>query len=140
MLSIKKKDLKKKGLGNKPTAAQPVEAEEIEKMWSSGAAGFQHPQALLHLVWCNNVTHLGMRGFQEQHDCQMSDFYITEQYIEYKERQTKNCQGDEGTARKRARKYNNKIWKTNGGERDLYRALSTLAIVRKVTEFLTTFS
>ncbi|KAJ7391210.1 hypothetical protein OS493_019341 [Desmophyllum pertusum] len=64
MLSIKKKDLKKKGLGNKPHAAHPVEAEEIEKMWSSGAIGLQNPRALLHLVWWNNVTHLGMRGFK----------------------------------------------------------------------------
>lgn len=33
-----------------------------------------------------------------------------------------NRQGDEGSSRKGARKYNNKIWKTNGGERDPYRA------------------
>lgn len=122
MLSIKKKDLKKKGLGNKPHAAHPVEAEEIEKMWSSGAIGLQNPRALLHLVWWNNVTHLGMRGFKEQHDCQLSDFTMTEQYVEYTERQTKNRQGGEGSARKRARKYNNKIWKTDGGERDPFRA------------------
>ena len=69
-----------------------------------------------------NVTHLGMRGFKEQHDCQLSDFTVTEQYIEYKERQTKNRQGDEPTATKRARKYNNKIWRTDGGKRDPHRA------------------
>ena len=63
-----------------------------------------------------------MRGFKEQHDCQLSDFTVTEQYIEYKERQTKNRQGDEPTATKRARKYNNKIWRTDGGERDPHRA------------------
>ena len=68
------------------------------------------------------VTHLGMRGFKEQHDCQLSDFTVTEQYIQYKERQTKNCQGDEPTATKRARKYNNKIWSTDGGERQPHRA------------------
>ena len=87
MLSMKKKDLKQKGLGNKPNAAQPVETEDIEKMWSSGAIGHQNPRSLLHLVWWNNVRHLGMRGFKEQHDCQLTE---TEQYIEYKERQTKN--------------------------------------------------
>ena len=47
---------------------------------------------------------------------------MTEQYIEYKERQTKNRQGDEATATKRARKYKNKIWRTDGGERDPHRA------------------
>jgi hypothetical protein len=63
-----------------------------------------------------------MRGVKEQYDCQIEDFTITEQYIEYQERQTKNRQGDEGSGRKRARKYNNKIWRTDGGERDPYRA------------------
>ena len=63
-----------------------------------------------------------MRGFKEQHDCQLSDFTLPEQYIEYKERQMKNRQGDERTVTKRVRKYNNKIWRTDGGERDLHRA------------------
>ena len=92
-------------------------------MWSSGAIGLQNTRSLLHLVWWND-THLGtaIRGFKEQHDCQPSDFTVTEQYIEYKERQTKNHQGDEPTAAKRARMYNNKIWRTDGGERDPHRA------------------
>ena len=122
MLSMKKKDLNQKGLDNKPNAAQPVETEDFEKMWSSGAIGLQNPRTVLHVVWWKNVTHLGMRGVKEQHDCQVSDFNMTEQYIEYKERQTKNRHGDEPTASKRARKYNNKIWRTDGGERDPHRA------------------
>ncbi|KAK3736132.1 hypothetical protein QZH41_004640 [Actinostola sp. cb2023] len=120
-LAFEKKDLKKKGLGNKPNAADPVEAEDLEKMWSSGAVGLQNPRSLIRLVWWNNVTHLGMRACKEQHDCQLEDFVVRDQYIEYTERQTKNRQGDEGKA-KRARKYNNKLWKTDGGERDPYRA------------------
>ncbi|KAK3706338.1 hypothetical protein QZH41_006606 [Actinostola sp. cb2023] len=63
-----------------------------------------------------------MRGVKEHYDCQIQDFTITDQYIEYNERQTKNRQGDEGCARKRARKYTNKIWRTDGGEQDPYRA------------------
>ena len=105
MLSVKKKDLKKKGLGNKPNASEPLEDHQIEQMWSSGAIGLQNPRSLLRLVWWNNVTHLGMRAFKEQYDCQI------EEYVEYKERQTKNRQGDEGSSRKRTRKYNTKIWK-----------------------------
>ncbi|KAK3737486.1 hypothetical protein QZH41_001766 [Actinostola sp. cb2023] len=103
ILSAKKKHLKKNGLGNKPNAALPVEEEELEKMWSSGAIGLHNPRALLHLVWWINMTHLGMRAVQEQHDCQILDFAITDQYVEYTERQTKNRQGDDGAARKRAR-------------------------------------
>lgn len=122
MLSVKKKDLKKKGLGNKPNASEPLEDHQIEQMWSSGAIGLQNPRSLLRLVWWNNVTHLGMRAFKEQYDCQIEDFTVNEEYVEYKERQTKNRQGDEGSSRKRARKYNTKIWKTDGGEKDPYRA------------------
>ncbi|KAK3740642.1 hypothetical protein QZH41_000145 [Actinostola sp. cb2023] len=122
MLSTKKKNLKKQGLGNQPNAAQPVEKEDVEKLWSSGAVGLKNPRKLIHLVWWNNVTHLGMRGVKEHYDCQIQDFTITDQYIEYNERQTKNRQGDEGCARKRARKYTNKIWRTDGGEQDPYRA------------------
>ena len=62
-----------------------------------------------------------MRAFKEQYDCQIEDFTVNEEYVEYKERQTKNRR-DEGSSRKRARKYNTKIWKTDGGERDPYRA------------------
>ena len=119
---MKKKDLKQKGLGNKANAIQPVETEDIEKMWSSGAIGLQNPRSLLQLVWWNNVTHIGMRGFNEQPDSQLSDFTVTEQYIKYKEQQAKNRLGEELTATKRARKYNNKIWRMDGGERDPHRA------------------
>ena len=94
MLSMKKKDLKQKGHGNKPNATQPVEAEDIEKMWSSGAIRL----SLVHLVWWNNVMHLRIRGFKEQRGCQLSDFTMTEQYMEYRERQTKNRQGNKQTA------------------------------------------
>ena len=91
-------------------------------MWSTGALGLQNPRSLLHLIWWNNVTHLGMRAFKEQYYCLIEDFAVTNQYVEYKERQTKNRQGDDGRSRKSARKYNKKIWKTDGGERDPYQA------------------
>ena len=120
MLLFKKKDLKKKGFGNKPNAAQPLEDKDIKKLWESGAIGLDSPRALLNFVWWINVTHFGMRAIQEQHDCKLSDFTVTEEYIEYRERQTKNRQGNEANAAKRARKYNNKIWRTDGGQRDPY--------------------
>lgn len=63
-----------------------------------------------------------MRAFKEQYDCQIEDFIVSEGYVEYKKRQTKNRQGDQGSSTRRARKYNTKIWKTDGGERDPYQA------------------
>ena len=117
MLSMKKKDLKQKGLGNIPNAAQPLETQDIEKMWSSGAIGLQNPRSLFHLVWWNNVTHLGMRGFKEQHECQISDFTVTEL-------STLNTKSDN---RRTARETNRlrQIWRTDGGERDPHGALSS---------------
>jgi len=85
MLSMKKKRFEAKRSWQQTKAAQPVETEDIEKVWSSGAIGLQNPRSLLLLVWWNNVTHLGMRGFKEQHDCQLSDFTVTELSIKYKE-------------------------------------------------------
>ena len=101
---MKKNDLKKRGLGNKSNASKPLEAHQIEQMWSSRTIGLQNPRSLLRLVWWNNVTHLGMRAFKEQYNCQIEYFTVSEQYVEYKERQTKNHQGAEGSSRKRARK------------------------------------
>ena len=103
-------------------ATVEVETEDIEKMWSSGAIGLQNPHSLLRQVWLNNVTNFGIKGFKNQHVSQLIDFTVTEQYIEYRERQIKNHQGDEPTATKRLRKYSNKIWRTDGGERDPHRA------------------
>ena len=73
-------------------------------MWSSGAIGLQNPCLVLRLVWWNNVIHLGMRAFKKQYDCQIEYFTVSEDYVEYKERQTKNHQGAEGSSRRRARK------------------------------------
>ena len=95
--------------------------EEINTI-KDDAIGLQNPRSLLHLVWWNDVTHLGMRAFKEQYDCQIEDFTVSEEYVKYKERQTKNRQGDEGSSRKQAQKYNTKIWKTDGAERDPYQA------------------
>ena len=137
MLSMKKKDLNQKGLENKPNAAQPVETEDFEKIWSSGAISLQNPRTLLHLVYWNNVTHLGMRGFKEQHDCQLSDFNVTEQYIEYKERKRRTAM-ETNQLRQNGRVS---ITTRFGGrmvesEMRTEHLSSTLAIVRKVITFL----
>ena len=48
------------------------------------------------------ISDKGIRGFKEP-GCQKSDFTVTERYIECKERQTKNRQGDESTSCPRLR-------------------------------------
>ena len=100
MLSMKKKRFEAKRSCNKPNATQPVGTEGIQKMLSSGAIDLQNARSLLHLVWWNNVTNLAMRVVKEQHDCQLSDFTLTVQYIEYKELQTKRRTDCEKTSKK----------------------------------------
>ena len=141
MLSVKKKDFKRKGLENKPNAAQPLEEDETEKIWSTGALGLQNPRSLLHLVWWNNVKHLGMRAFKEQYDCLIQDFTVTNQYVEYKERQsriakeTKKVRGKvpESTTTKSGR-----LIEESGTHTE--HSLSMSHIVRKVKPFLEIFS
>ena len=45
-----------------------------------------------------------MRAFKEQYDCEIEYFTVSEEYVEYKERQTKKHQGAEGSSRRGARK------------------------------------
>ena len=61
-----------------------------------------------------------MRTGQDFKSAQLVPVRGAATYVEYVERQTKNRQCNEGKP-KRSRKYNNKIWKTDGGDRDPYR-------------------
>ena len=123
-LCAKRKQLKAAGKGSRPNKADPFDENQIEKLWSSGAVGIQNPRQLLLLVWWNNIIMLGMRGRQEQLECRVDDFHDHGSYFEYIERTTKTRTG-EYDATKARRKYNNKIFRGYGGERDLYFALKT---------------
>ena len=99
---------------------QSKQSDEIEKIWSSEAIGLQNPRALLHLVWSNDVTHLGMQGIKEQHDCQPSDLLLLNGILNTTNAKHRTAMGNEGRAKKWARKYNNKMWTMDRGERDPY--------------------
>lgn len=79
---------------------------------------------LLHLVWWNNIRMLRMRGRQEQLKCRVDDFHNHGSYFEYTERTTKTRTG-ENDAPKAKQKYDNKIFCSDGSERDPYLALKT---------------
>ena len=76
-----------------------------------------------------------MRGFKEQHDCQLSDFTETEQYIEYKEPRT-------ARETNRLRQNGRESITTRFGGRMVESEIrtehlsNTLAIVRRVIMFL----
>ena len=61
-----------------------------------------------------------MRAIQEQYDCKLSDFTVTEKDIEYRERQTKNRQGNKQLRRNAHESIIKEIWRTDGGQRDPY--------------------
>ncbi|KAK3742999.1 hypothetical protein QZH41_007228 [Actinostola sp. cb2023] len=67
---------------------------------------------------------LGMRGRDEQLNCKLHDFKDKGNYFEYTERSTKTRTGETDDL-KAKRKYNNKIFKGSGDERDPYLALES---------------
>ena len=121
-LSAKRKQLKAAGKGSRPYKADPLDENQIEKLWSNEAIGTKTPRQLLQLVWWNNIRMLGMRGRQEQLNCHVSDFHDHGSYFEYVERSTKTRAGD-NDGHKARRKYNNKIFRGDGSDRDPYLAL-----------------
>ena len=123
-LAAKKKQLKADGKGNRPFQADPLDENQIEKLWNSGAVGLKTPRQLLHLVWWNNIRMLGMRAQKEQLDCKIQDFQDRKNYYEYTERSTKSRSGEKDNLKAR-RKYNNKIFRGDGTERDPYLALQS---------------
>ena len=69
-LAAKTKQLKAEGKGNRPHRVDPLDENQLEKLWTTGAAGLK----LLHLVWWDNTRMLGTRGQQEHLDCKVQDF------------------------------------------------------------------
>ena len=108
-----------KSTPKRKTSIVVLENEEIEEFEINQA---ENPRQLLHLVWRNNIRMLGMRGRQEQLECRVDDFHDHGSYFEYIKRSTKTTTG-EYDASKARRKYNNKIFRGDGGERGPYLAL-----------------
>ena len=121
-LAAKKKQLRAEGKGNRPHRADPPDENQMEKLCTTGAVGLKTPRQLLHLVWWNNTRMLGMRGRQEHLNCKVEDFKDQGNYYEYTERPTKTRNGETDDPKAR-RKYNKKIFRGNGDERDPYVAL-----------------
>ena len=123
-LTAKRKQLKAEGKENRPNRADAPDENQIEKLWTTGAVGLKTPRQLLNLVWLNNTRFLGMRGRQEHLNCKVQDFKDQGSFFEYTERSTKTRTGETDGPKAR-RKYNNKIFRGNGDERDPYVALKT---------------
>ena len=124
-LASKRNQLKAEGKGSGPHRADPLDESQVERLWTTEAVGLNTPRQLFHLVWWM----LGMRDRQEHLNCKVQDFKDRGNYFEYTERSTKTRTGEIDRPKAR-RKYNNKIFKGNGGERDTYAALKKYLSVR----------
>ena len=59
-LKAKQKELKRHGLGNRPKATTALTDDEIEILFDEKLLGLSSPQALLNMVWLNNMIHFGL--------------------------------------------------------------------------------
>ena len=127
-LVTKRDDLKRKGKGNHPNAIESITAEQLEKMWASGAIGTHAPRPLLRLQWWYNTVYHGVRGRMAHHDLTTDDFHVSRALdgkllMEY----TKNGQHHTSPLSPKMeppkkKKFRGVVKETDGGERDPIRA------------------
>ena len=96
-LKSKQKQPKRDGKGNKPFEAASLTQEEVKILYSSGAFGWNSPQALVNTLWYNNCLHFGLRDGKER-DLKWGDVVLKKdtegkEYLEFTERQTKTRTG-----------------------------------------------
>lgn len=88
---------KSSGKGNRPNRAMPISSEEEAKFWDTKAFGFQHPMALLRVLFWYFTMLFGLRGRNEHHQMLWGDVELKTssdgEYLEYTERLTKTRRG-----------------------------------------------
>ena len=87
-LKAKQKELKRHGLGNRPKATTALTDDEIEILFDKKLLGLSSPQALLNMVWLNNMIHFGLRGCKEKKELRWGDAILKtdsddKEYLEY---------------------------------------------------------
>lgn len=134
-LVTKRDDLKRKGKGNHPNAIESITAEQLEKMWASGAIGTHAPRPLLRLQWWYNTVYHGVRGRMAHHDLTTEDFAVSRAMdgkimMEYTKtgcnnNNTNNHHQDSMSPKlepPKKKKFKGIVKETDGGERDPIRA------------------
>ena len=131
-LVTKRDDLKRKGKGNHPNAIESITAEQLEKMWASGAIGTHAPRPLLRLQWWYNTVYHGVRGRMAHHDLTTDDFAISRApmdgkiMMEYTKSGCNQNNPQDSMSPKleppKKKKFKGIVKETDGGERDPIRA------------------
>ena len=87
----------KQGFGSEIKQAEPITADHEAKLWSSGVFGYDSAKSLQNAVFFYNCILFGMRGRDEHHDLETSQFTIGEdengRYIQFIGRSNKTYKG-----------------------------------------------
>eukprot|EP00794_Sanderia_malayensis_P015824 gene15824-17420_t len=128
-LMTKRDDLKRKGKGNHPNAVESITAEQLDKMWASGAIGIHAPRPLLRLQWWLNTVFHGIRGRMAHHDLSIDDFRLARgpdgklcvEYVKVSDR----INASKIEPAKGKRRGKGRVFESDGSERDPVRAFET---------------
>ena len=119
-LDAKAKQLRRQRKGKRLNKAQAYSETDEAILWREGKLGNHNGLALTNVNFKNLSETIGFRGRQDHYDAYVIDFSIFQmadgnKVIEFKENPTKTRQGG---LRNPTRRSPEKMWSTDGGERD----------------------
>ena len=79
-LQSKQRDLKRKGMGNKPNASAALSEEDIQVLFEKDLLGIFTPEALLNMIWFNNIIHFGLLGRKEHREMCWGDVKLWQNF------------------------------------------------------------
>ena len=98
VLDGKVRKLREQGLGKQPNKALTLKHEEEEALWQCGQLGCSTPRSLLNTMWWLVAQHFGLRGSEQHHHLEISEFFIEidekgRRYVQFIEGPSKTRQG-----------------------------------------------
>ena len=79
-LQSKQRDLKRKGMGNKPNASAALSEEDIQVLFEKDLLGIFTAEALLNMIWFNNIIHFGLLGRKEHREMCWGDVKLCQNF------------------------------------------------------------
>ena len=76
----KERDLKRKDMGNKPNASATLSEEDIQVLFEKDLLGSYRAEALLNMVWFNNIIHFGLLGCKEHREMCWGDVKLCQNF------------------------------------------------------------
>ncbi|XP_062572726.1 uncharacterized protein LOC134234683 [Saccostrea cucullata] len=96
-LDAQMKFLTSKGYGSTVRQADPISRDQEERLWTSDVVGHESSETLLYGVFFYNCKLFGLRGRDEHHELDISQFEVGEddigKFIQFVERANKTFKG-----------------------------------------------